>query len=50
MGRWLWKVGNVRNELLRGEIGCSTFEEREAKAVMKWMLRVVFEEIMSEIG
>ena len=44
MGRWLWDVGNVINELIRGEAGWSTFEEREAKAMVKWMLRVVFEE------
>ena len=43
MGRWLWDVGN---ELIRGETGWSTFEEREAKAMMKWMLRVVCEENM----
>ena len=29
MGRWLWDVGHVRNELIRGETGWSTFEERE---------------------
>ena len=28
MGRWLWDVGNVRNELIRGETGWSTFEGR----------------------
>ena len=28
MGRWLWDVGSVRNELNRGEIGWSGFEER----------------------
>ena len=51
MGGWLWDVGNVRNELIRGEIGWSTFAEREAKAIVKWMLRGVFEENMvSEIG
>ena len=51
MGRWLWDMGNVRNELIRGETGWSTFEERKAKAMVKWMLRVVFEEnLMSEIG
>ena len=44
-------MGNVRNELIRGETGWSTFEEREAKAMVKWMLNVVFEENMvSEIG
>ena len=51
MGRWLWDVGNVRNELIRGVTGCSTFEELKAKAMVKWMLRVVFEDnIMSEIS
>ena len=51
MDRWLWDVGNVRNELIRGETGWSTFEERPANAMVKWMLRVVFEENMvSEIG
>ena len=29
MGTWSWDVGNVRNELIRGETGCTTFEERE---------------------
>ena len=24
-GRWLWEVGNVRNELVRGESGWSSF-------------------------
>ena len=51
MGRWLWDVGHVRNELIRGETGWSTFEEREAKAMVKWMLKVVFEEnLVFEIG
>ena len=51
MGRWLWDVGNVSNELIRGETGWSTFEEREAKAMVKWMLRVAFEEnLMSDIS
>ena len=27
MGRWLWDVGNVGNELIRRETGWSTFEE-----------------------
>ena len=44
-------LGYVRNELIRGETGWKTFEEREAKATVKWMLRVVFDENMvSEIG
>ena len=28
MGRCLWDVGNVRNELIRGEMGWSTFEKK----------------------
>ena len=43
MGGWLWDVENVRNELIRGETGWSTFEGREAKVMVEWMLRVVFE-------
>ena len=27
-GRWLWEVGNVRNELVRGESGWSSFAEK----------------------
>ena len=41
----------MRNELIRGETGWSTFEEREANVIVEWMLRVVFEDnLMSEIG
>ena len=49
MGRWLLGVGN---KLIRGETRWSSFfEEREAKAMVKWMLRVLFEEnLMSDIG
>ena len=43
MGRWLWDVENARNELIRGETGCSTFEERETNVMVEWMLRVVFD-------
>ena len=35
MGRWHW---DVRNEMNRVETGWSTFEEREAKAMVKYML------------
>ena len=39
------------NELIRGETGWSTFEEREAKVMVEWMLRVVLEDnLMSKIG
>ena len=34
-------VGNVRIELIRGGTGWSNFEEREAKSMVKWLLRVV---------
>ena len=33
-GRWLWEVGNVRNELVRGESGWSSFAEREVKCIV----------------
>ena len=41
-GRWLWEVGNVRNEL--GESGWSSFAEREVKCIVDWLLRIVYEE------
>ena len=31
MGRWLCDVENIRNELIRGETGWSTFEESERR-------------------
>ena len=43
MGRWLCDVENVRNKLIRGETGWSSFEEREVKVMVEWMLRVVFD-------
>ena len=62
MGRWLWDVLNVKNELIRllfiiiiiiirVETGCSSFEERGAKVIASWFLRIVFSEnIMSDLG
>ncbi len=52
LGRWVWNVGtNVRTELLRGETGWSSFEEREAKAMVACLLRIIFEDnLISEIG
>ena len=35
MGWWLWDVGNVRNELIRGDTEWRAFEEREAKSMVK---------------
>ena len=33
MGQWrLWDAGNVSNELIRGETGWSSFEERERQS------------------
>ena len=49
MGRWLWDIGNVKNEFIRGETGWSSFEESEA--MVAWLLRVVFgEHRMSVLG
>ena len=52
MGRWLWSSGqNVSNALIRGEIGWSTFKEREAKVKLDWFRRIIFEEgPVSKIG
>ena len=51
MGRWLWDVGNVRNELIIEERQDVVLLKREAKSMVKWMLKVVFEEnLVSEIG
>ena len=52
MGRWIWGVRtNVRNELIRGETGFSTFQEREAKAMCDQLMRIVFDNsVLSEIG
>ena len=51
MGRWLWDIGNVRYDLIRGETGRGIFEEREAKAMVEWMLRVVFDDhLVSDVG
>ena len=52
MGRWIWGVRtNVRNELVRGETGFSTFQEREAKAMCDQLMRIVFDNsVISEIG
>ena len=41
IGRWLWDVLNVRNEHISEETGWSSFEEREANAMVSWLLRVV---------
>ena len=52
MGRWLWWSGrNVSNALIREETGWSTFKEREAKAKLDWVCRVMFEDgPVSKIG
>ena len=50
-GRWLWEVGNVRNELVRDESGWSSLAEREVKCIVDWSLRIVYEEsLVSDIG
>ena len=52
IGRWLWNAGqNVSNALIRGEIGWSTFKEREAKVKLDWFRRVIFEDgPVSKVG
>ena len=52
MGRWIWRAEtSVRNACIRGETGWSTFAEREAKAKMSYMSKVVFGNgNVSEIG
>ena len=50
-GRLLWEVGKVRNEVVRGESGWSSFAEREVKCIVDWLLRIVYEErLVSDIG
>ena len=50
-GRWLWEVGKVRNELVRGESGCSSSSEREVKCIVHRLLRIVDEvNLVSDIG
>ena len=39
-GRWLWEVGKLRNELVRGESGWSPFAEIEVKGMVDWLLRM----------
>ena len=49
--RWLCKLGNVRNELVRGESGWSSFAEREVKCILDWLFMIVYEESMvTDIG
>ena len=44
-------MGNVRNELVRGESGWSSFVEMEVKYIVDWLLRIVYEEsLVSDIG
>ena len=40
LGRWIWEVGKVRNEIVRGESGWSSFAEREVTCIMYWLLRI----------
>ena len=49
-GRWLSEVGKLRNEVVRGESGWSSFAEREVKCIVDWLLRIVYEEsLVSDI-
>ena len=49
-GRWLWEVGNGRNELVRGESGWSSFAEREVKCIVDWLFRILYEESLVPDG
>ena len=44
--RWIWEVGKGWNELVREESGWSSFAEREVKAMVYWLLRIVYKESM----
>ena len=33
-GRWVWEVGKVRNELVRGKCGWSSFAEKKVKGIV----------------
>ena len=52
MRRWLWLVVNVKNELIRGDTGWSTFEEREEKIKLVgrriWMNKCGNSDILQE--
>ena len=52
IGRWIWGCKMyVKNKLVRGETGWSSFKEKAAKAKIKWFVRLlVGENIVSEIG
>ena len=41
-GRWLWEVGKVRNELVRGKSRWSSFVESEVKCIVDWLLSAVY--------
>ena len=45
-GSWLWKVEKVRNYLVKGKVGSSSFAEREVKGMVDTLLRIVYEESM----
>ena len=45
-GRLLWEVGEVRNKLMRGESGWSSFVEREVKCIVDWLLMIVYQETL----
>ncbi|ELU12026.1 hypothetical protein CAPTEDRAFT_188109 [Capitella teleta] len=51
-GRWLWRVDmSVRNAAVQGESGWSTFEEREVKAKMAFVRKILWGGgLVAEVG
>ena len=51
-GRWLWKVQmSVRNGCVRGESGWSSFEEREMKAKLAFVCKILRgNSVVSQVG
>ncbi|ELT96583.1 hypothetical protein CAPTEDRAFT_219860 [Capitella teleta] len=54
-GRWLWRVDRLDrsawNAVVQGESGCSTFEEREVKAKMAFVRRILWGgSMVAEVG
>ncbi|ELT95071.1 hypothetical protein CAPTEDRAFT_210948 [Capitella teleta] len=51
-GRWLWRVDrSVRNSVVQGEFGWSTFEKREVKAKIAFVKKILWGgTVVTEVG